>query len=291
MINNIKHPIKRAWYSLIFFLFKYPTPSNLNYLWNFGVLALIFFFLQILTGLLLSIFYIPNIDYAFLSVENIMRNINYGWLIRYMHANGASFFFIVVYLHIFRNLYYSVYLYPKIYVWITGIVIFILMIIIAFTGYVLPWGQMSFWAATVITNLFSSIPIFGKDIVILLWGDYNVSNATLNRFFSLHFLLPFILFIFIIFHILFLHEKGSSNSLVKYSLTEKSLFHPFFTYKDLYIINLWFVVFFFIVGFYPDLLGHPDNYVPANPLVTPSHIVPEWYFLFFYAILRAIPSK
>ena len=275
----------------IIFFFKYPTPVNLNYLWNFGVLSLIFFILQVLTGIFLSMFYIPQIDFAFLSIENIMRNVSAGWLIRYLHANGASLFFIFVYLHFFRNLYYKTYLPPRRLTWLAGVFILLIMILTAFTGYVLPWGQMSFWAATVITNLFSSIPLFGNDIVLLLWGNYTVSNSTLNRFFSFHFLLPFILLILVFLHLIFLHEKGSSNPLKIYYFIDKVLFHPYFTIKDIYTIFLIIIFFIYLILINPNLLGHSDNYIQANPLVTPSHIVPEWYFLLFYAILRAVPSK
>ena len=279
-------------YNLILnFFFKYPTPSNLNNLWNFGVLALIFLSIQFITGVFLSMFYIPNTDLAFFSIENIMRNVNSGWLIRYIHANGASFFFVFVYLHLFRNLYYKSYLPPRRAVWLWGVFILLIMIITAFTGYVLPWGQMSFRAATVITNLFSSIPIFGNEIVFLLWGNYTVSNSTLNRFFSFHFLLPFLLIVFTFLHLIFLHEKGSSNPLKVYLLNDKVLFDPYYTIKDIFIVFSFFVIFMYIFLFDSNLLGHSDNYIKANPLVTPTHIVPEWYFLLFYAILRAVPSK
>ena len=290
-VDKLKIIINGIYKFLINFFLKYPTPGNLNYLWNFGVLSLIFFLVQLITGFLLSTFYTSSSEVAFFSIENIMRNINQGWLVRYNHSNGASFFFIMVYLHIFRNLYYKTFLRPRIFIWQIGIIILFIMIITAFTGYVLPWGQMSFWAATVITNLFSAIPFFGLDIVIWLWGDYNVSAITLSRFFSLHFLLPFTLIYFIFIHFIFLHKKGSSNPLNIRMIKDKFLFHPYFTWKDSYTILLQFSFNFFLIGFCPNLLSHSDNYIPANSLVTPTHIVPEWYFSIFYAILRAIPSK
>lgn len=283
--------LKKFFHKIELFFFIYPTPINLKYLWNFGVLSLFFFIIQFITGLCLSMFYIPHVDYAFISIDNIMRNINYGWIIRYLHINGASFFFLAVYFHIFRNLYYKLYLPPKFSTWNIGIIIFFLMIIIAFTGYVLPWGQMSFWAATVITNLFSSFPIIGENIVYFLWGDYCVSTFTLNRFFSFHFLLPFILLIFIFIHLILLHEKGSDNPLLIYNNLDKIPFHSYYTIKDLMFILIILLFFIYLLAFYPDILGHPDNHIMANPLVTPEHIVPEWYFLFFYAILRSVPSK
>nr|YP_007890468.1 cytochrome b [Andalucia godoyi]AGH23962.1 apocytochrome b [Andalucia godoyi] len=272
------------------FLVDYPAPINLSYLWNFGILAGVCLGIQILTGIFLAMHYTPHIDLAFLSVEHIMRDVNYGWLIRYMHANGASMFFIVVYLHIFRGLYYGSYISPREIIWVVGGVILVLMMATAFMGYVLPWGQMSFWGATVITNLFSAIPIIGEDIVRWLWGGFSVDNATLNRFFSLHYLLPFAIAAAAGVHLFVLHEYGSNNPL-GVDKVDKIPFYPYFYVKDLFGLLVFFLFFGFFVYFYPNTLGHPDNYLEANPLVTPSHIVPEWYFLPFYAILRSIPDK
>jgi ubiquinol-cytochrome c reductase cytochrome b subunit len=272
-------------------IINYPTPINLNYLWSFGSAAGICLGMQILTGVFLAMHYTPEVHYAFLSVEHIMRDVNYGWLLRYLHANGASFFFIVVYCHIFRGLYYGSFMFPRELLWCSGILIFFLMMATAFMGYVLPWGQMSFWGATVITNLFSAIPFIGGSIVEWLWGGFSVDNATLNRFFSLHYLLPFVIAGLAIIHLSLLHNVGSGNPLgVTKSMTSIS-FYPYFYVKDmLAFFYLLFFLFVFVI-FYPGTLGHPDNYIPANPLVTPAHIVPEWYFLPFYAILRSIPNK
>lgn len=269
----------------------YPAPVNLSYLWNFGVLAGICLVIQILTGIFLAMHYTPHIELAFNSVEHIMRDVNYGWLIRYMHANGASMFFIVVYIHIFRGLYYGSYAAPRELVWIVGSLILVLMMATAFMGYVLPWGQMSFWGATVITNLFSAIPIIGESIVYWLWGGFSVDNATLNRFFSLHYLLPFVIAGAAGLHLFVLHETGSNNPLGISAKVDKIPFHPYYTLKDLYGLILFALFFGIFIYFYPNMLGHPDNYIEANPLVTPAHIVPEWYFLPFYAILRSIPDK
>ena len=247
--------------------------------------------IQILTGIFLAMYYTPHIDLAFNSVEHIMRDVNNGWLIRYTHANGASFFFIVVYIHIFRGLYYGSYITPREYVWCSGVIIFILMMATAFMGYVLPWGQMSFWGATVITNLFSAIPIIGKDIVDWLWGGFAVDNPTLNRFFSLHFTFPFLIVGVVLIHLILLHEVGSNNPLGISLKTENIPFYPYFYTKDLFGLMILFLVFFTFIYFYPNTLGHPDNYIEANPMKTPLHIVPEWYFLPFYAILRSIPNK
>ena len=272
-------------------IIDYPTPINLNYFWSFGSSAGICLIIQILTGVFLAMHYTPNIDLAFNSVEHIMRDVNNGWLIRYLHANGASIFFIVVYLHIFRGLYFGSYIYPRDRLWISGILIFLLMMATAFMGYVLPWGQMSFWGATVITNLFSAIPVVGKTIVEWLWGGFSVNNATLNRFLSLHYLLPFIIAGLTIIHLSLLHKDGSNNPLGINTNVETISFYPYFYLKVLF--SFFFLLFFFslFVFFSPNVLGHPDNYTLANSLVTPPHIVPEWYFLPFYAILRSIPSK
>lgn len=270
----------------------YPVPASISYLWNFGFLALICLVIQIVTGIFLAMHYAANTEIAFLSVEHIMRDINYGWLIRYFHANGASMFFLVVYVHIFRGLYYGSYLYPRQPVWAIGVIILLVMIGTAFMGYVLPWGQMSFWAATVITNLASAVPIIGTDIVYWLWGGFSVDNATLNRFFSFHYLLPFLLVGLVAVHIFLLHEDGSNNPLgLDIIKIDKAPFTPYFTIKDVFGLIVFLILFCYLVFFAPNLLGHPDNYIPANPLVTPAHIVPEWYFLPFYAILRSIPNK
>jgi ubiquinol-cytochrome c reductase cytochrome b subunit len=269
-------------------LIFYPTPVNLNYLWSFGSLAGFALVVQIVTGLFLSMHYTPHVDYAFLSVEHIMRDVNHGWFIRYCHANGASMFFIVVYLHIFRNIYYKLYL--KKWLWWSGLVIYILMMAAAFLGYVLPWGQMSFWGATVITNFFSAIPYIGTDIAYFIWGGFSVNNATLNRFYSLHYLLPFIIAALSIVHISILHVEGSSNPLGLESHNNLP-FYPYFWLKDFFALLIFLDILSVFVFFYPNAMGHVSNYIPANPLVTPAHIVPEWYFLPFYAILRSIPSK
>ncbi len=269
---------------------QYPTPRNLNYFWNFGSLAGIALVLQIVTGIVLAMHYTPHVDYAFASVEHIMRDVNYGWLLRYAHANGASFFFIVVYIHIFRGLYYGSYKTPRELLWMMGVVIMLLMMATAFMGYVLPWGQMSFWGATVITNLFSAIPIVGEGIVTWLWGGFSVDNPTLARFFSLHYLLPFVIVGVVVLHVLALHQFGSNNPLGidRKSPKDSIPFHPYYTVKDLYGLGIFLIFLAAFVFYMPNLLGHPDNYIEANPLSTPAHIVPEWYFLPFYAILRAI---
>lgn len=272
-------------------LIDYPTPLNLNYFYGFGSLSGIFLLIQIITGIFLAMHYIPQIDYAFNSIEHIMRDVNNGWFIRYMHANGASFFFIIIYIHIFRGLYYGSYIKPKQLLWCSGVIIFILIMATAFMGYVLPWGQMSFWGATVITNLFSAIPVIGKDVVEWLWGGFSVDNPTLNRFFSLHFTLSFIIVGFVLIHLILLHENGSTNPLGIKLKTENIIFYPYFYIKDLFGLIIILIFFFFIIFYYPNILGHTDNYIEANSLKTPLHIVPEWYFLPFYAILRSIPNK
>ena len=272
---------------------EYPTPKNLNYWWNFGSLAGITLVIMIVTGIILSMHYTAHVDHAFQSVERIMRDVNYGWLIRYIHANGASFFFIVVYIHIFRGLYYGSYKAPRELLWMLGVVILLLMMATAFMGYVLPWGHMSFWGATVITNLFSAIPLVGESIVTLLWGGFSVDNPTLNRFFSLHYLLPFVIVGVVVLHIVALHRFGSNNPLgidVRGDQDTVS-FHPYYTVKDMFGLSVFLTIMAAVVFFLPNSMGHPDNYIPANPMVTPAHIVPEWYFLPFYAILRAVPDK
>lgn len=273
-------------------LVNYQVPSTLTYNWNFGFYAGLCLVIQIVTGIFLAMHYVPHQDLAMASVEHIMRDVNGGWLIRYIHANGASFFFIAVYLHIFRGLYYGSYLKPRDVIWVVGIIILLLMIITAFLGYVLPWGQMSFWGATVITNLVSAVPYVGMDIVVWLWGGYSVDNATLNRFFSLHYLLPFVILAAVMAHIALLHQPGSSDplGLVPRSI-DAATFYPYYTLKDAFGILIFIIFFGSFVYFIPNHLGHPDNYIAANPMVTPPHIVPEWYFLPFYAILRSIPNK
>ena len=272
-------------------IIHYPTPINLNYAWSFGSLAGISLIVQILSGIFLAMHYTPHIDLAFSSVEHIMRDVNNGWFIRYVHANGASMFFIVVYCHIFRGLYYGSYIQPRQLLWCSGVIIFILMMATAFMGYVLPWGQMSFWGATVITSLLTAIPLVGKSIVEWFWGGFTIDNATLNRFYSLHFLLPFIIAGLSIVHLALLHKDGSNNPLGIDSAVDKVPFYPYFVLKDVFALSIYFFVFGLLVYYFPNLLGHPDNYIPADPLHTPAHIVPEWYFLPFYAILRSIPNK
>jgi ubiquinol-cytochrome c reductase cytochrome b/c1 subunit len=271
----------------------YPTPRNLNYWWNFGSLAGVILVIMIVSGVVLAMHYTPNADLAFDSVERIMRDVNYGWLIRYIHMNGASMFFLIVYIHLFRGLYYGSYKYPRELLWILGVVILLLMIATAFMGYVLPWGQMSYWAATVITNLFSAIPVFGQDIVTLLWGGFTVGNPTLNRFFSLHYLLPFVIVAVVLLHLVALHQHGSNNPLGidKRGPQDTIPFHPYFTIKDLFGLTVFLLVFAVFVFYDPNAAVSPDNYIPANPLVTPNHIVPEWYLLPYYAILRSVPNK
>jgi len=268
----------------------FPTPKNFNYFWNFGAIAMVMLMTMIITGITLAMHYDPNTGNAFQSVERIMRDVNFGWLLRYMHANGASFFFIAVYIHMFRGMYYGSYKQPRELLWMLGVTIFLLMMATAFMGYVLPWGQMSFWGATVITNLFSAIPLVGESIVTLLWGGFSVDNATLNRFYALHYLMPFVICAVIFLHVWALHVTGSNNPLgIEPKGKQDTIpFHPYYTMKDSVGILVFLIVYAAFVFFLPNALGHADNYIPANPLVTPAHIVPEWYFLPFYAILRAI---
>jgi len=276
--------------SLDHHLINYPTPRNLSYWWNFGSLAGITLVIMIVTGVVLAMHYTPEATLAFDSVERIMRDVNYGWLIRYIHMNGGSMFFAIVYIHLFRGLYYGSYKYPRELLWILGVIILLLMIATAFMGYVLPWGQMSYWAATVITNLFSAIPVFGQDIVTLLWGGFTVGNPTLNRFFSLHYLLPFIIVAVVGLHLLALHQHGSNNPLGidKRGPQDTIPFHPYYTVKDCFGLCVFLLVFAILVFYLPNMLSSADNYIPANPMVTPNHIVPEWYLLPYYAILRSI---
>ncbi len=280
-------------FSFLGHLRDYQTPKNLSYWWSMGSIAGIALVIQIITGIVLAMHYTPHVDHAFDSVERIMRDVNYGWLIRYMHAVGASMFFVAIYLHIFRGLFYGSYKYPRELLWHLGILIFLLMMTTAFMGYVLPWGQMSYWGATVITNLFSAIPLIGHDIVTWLWGGFSVDNPTLNRFFSLHYLLPFVIVAFVMLHLIALHTHGSNNPKGIDVRPGKDTipFHPYYTIKDFVGFGVYFLIFAFFIFYEPNYLGHPDNYIPANPMITPAHIVPEWYFLPFYAILRAVPSK
>ena len=272
-------------------LIEYPTPSNLTLFWNYGFLAAMCLVTQLLSGIALAMHFTPHVDLAFLSVEHIMRDVNGGWLIRYIHANGASMFFITVYIHIARGLYYGSYMQPRGLVWTLGVIILILMMATAFMGYVLVWGQMSFWAATVITNFFTAFPIVGDKIVTLLWGGFSVDNATLNRFFSLHYLLPFLIAGVVVVHMAAVHNDGSNNPLGISSHADKISFFPYFFIKDTLVLVGGLIFFSFFVYYSPNSLGHSDNYIPANPMSTPEHIVPEWYFLFAYAILRSIPNK
>ena len=275
-------------------LTEYPTPKNLNYWWTFGAILTFCLVTQIITGLILAMHYVAHADLAFSSVEHIMRDVNYGWLLRYVHANGASMFFLAVYIHIFRALYYGSYKSPREIIWILGMMIYILMMMAAFMGYVLPWGQMSFWGATVITNLFSAIPLVGESIVTWLWGGYAVDNPTLTRFFSLHYLIPFLILGLVVLHIWALHVPGNNNPIgidIKKPSNDTVSFHPYIVIKDLFALLIFLIVFAFFVFYSPNILGHADNYIEANPLVTPAHIVPEWYLLPFYAILRSVPDK
>ncbi len=271
-------------------LIDYPAPRNLNYWWNFGSLAGIVLVVLIVTGIMLAMQYTPHVDYAFSSVERIMRDVNYGWLLRYMHMNGGSAFFILVYIHLFRGLYYGSYKSPREILWILGVLLLIAMMMTAFLGYVLPWGQMSFWGAKVITNLFSVVPWIGQGLVEWLWGGYTVGNPTLNRFYSLHYLMPFVIVGLVFMHLWALHRFGSNNpiGIDAKGPQDKIPFHPYYTVKDLYGLGVFLVLFSVVMFFYPNMLGEADNYIEADPLVTPTHIVPEWYFLPYYAILRSV---
>jgi len=273
------------------YLVDSPQPSNISYLWNLGSLLGLCLIIQILTGIFLAMHYNPNVDLAFISVEHIMRDVNMGWAIRYTHANTASFFFIFVYLHIGRGLYYGSFRSPRVLPWSIGVIILVLMIATAFLGYVLPYGQMSLWGATVITNLLSAIPWIGQDFVQFIWGGFSVSNATLNRFFSLHYLLPFILAALVAMHLLTLHQHGSNNPLGYTGNLDRLAFHPYFVFKDLVTVVFFLLTLAIFVFYYPNAMGHSDNYIPANPMQTPPSIVPEWYLLPYYAILRSIPNK
>lgn len=283
---RVKHPIFRIANNALVDL---PAPRNISSWWNFGSLLGLCLIIQILTGLFLAIHYTADVNIAFNRVNHICRDVNYGWLLRTIHANGASFFFICIYLHIGRGIYYGSYLYTP--TWLVGVIILFLVIGTAFIGYVLPWGQISFWGATVITNLLSAIPYLGIDLVQWVWGGFAVDNATLTRFFTFHFILPFIVLAITIIHLLFLHETGSNNPIGLNSNIDKIPFHPYFTYKDIVGFIIILIILILLVLISPNLLGDPDNFIPANPLVTPVHIQPEWYFLFAYAILRSIPNK
>nr|YP_010022678.1 cytochrome b [Lucilia papuensis]QOP39526.1 cytochrome b [Lucilia papuensis] len=283
---RIKHPIFSIANSALVDL---PAPINISAWWNFGSLLFLCLMIQILTGLFLAMHYTADISLAFNSVNHICRDVNYGWLLRTMHANGASFFFICIYLHVGRGIYYGSYLFTP--TWLVGVIILFLVMGTAFMGYVLPWGQMSFWGATVITNLLSAIPYLGIDLVQWVWGGFAVDNATLTRFFTFHFILPFIVLAATLIHILFLHETGSNNPMGLNSNIDKIPFHPYFTFKDIVGFIVMTMMLILLVLINPYLLGDPDNFIPANPLVTPVHIQPEWYFLFAYAILRSIPNK
>lgn len=281
-----KYPLVKSIYSSVFGL---STPLNINYFYNFGSLLGLCLMIQILTGIMLAMHYTPSIYEAFNSIQHIIRNVNYGWLLKYTHANGASAFFVCVYIHISRGLYYGSYF--SINVWITGVFILLLMMATAFIGYVLPWGQMSFWGATVITNFITAIPYVGQMIVEWIWGGYSVNNPTLNRFLSLHYLFPFILSALIFIHLTFLHNYGSSTPLGIKGYYNFLPFHSYYIIKDLLGFFFFFFLFSYIIFFIPNFFGDPENYIKANPLITPIHIMPEWYFLFAYTILRTIPNK
>lgn len=272
------------------YLLGYMTPSNLNYFWNTGSLLLLFLVIQIVSGVLLACWYIPHVDFAFDSVEYIMREVRYGWLLRYTHANGASFFFGVMFVHILKNIFYGSYLYPRQAVWYTGVILYILSMGTAFFGYILPWGQMSYWAATVITSLISAVPFIGDKVLLFVWGSISVSQPTLSRIFAIHFILPFVIAALAVVHLTLLHQVGSNNPTGVKSKDLTSFFPNYFS-KDLLGIIVVLFIFAIFVFFLPNYLLHPDNYIKANPEVTPAHIVPEWYFLLFYGILRSIPSK
>nr|YP_009229037.1 cytochrome b [Opisthoplatia orientalis]ALS20327.1 cytochrome b [Opisthoplatia orientalis] len=283
---RISHPLFKIINNALIDL---PSPSNISSWWNFGSLLGLCLGIQIITGIFLAMHYCPNIDLAFYSVNHICRDVNYGWLLRTLHANGASLFFVCIYLHIGRGMYYSSYKF--IYTWSVGVLILFLTMATAFMGYVLPWGQMSFWGATVITNLLSAIPYIGIELVQWVWGGFAVDNATLNRFFTFHFILPFIIIAMVMIHLLFLHQTGSSNPMGLNSNIDKIPFHPYFSIKDTFGFIILIMLLITLTLKEPYILGDPDNFTPANPLVTPVHIQPEWYFLFAYAILRSIPNK
>lgn len=270
-------------------LINLPTPSNISFFWNFGSLLGLCLIIQIVSGLFLAIHYTPHIEIAFHSINHIIRDVNYGWNMRFTHINGASFFFIIIYIHILRNIYYESFIFSN--TWTIGVIILLLLIITAFLGYILPWGQISYWGATVITNLLRAIPYMGNILTQWIWGGFTINNATLNRFFTLHFILPFILLILVLIHLIFLHETGRRNPLNSPINIDKIPFNPFFTTKDLLGFLIFFLIFNIIIFLTPNFLGDSDNFIITNPLKTPEHIQPEWYFLFAYAILRSIPNK
>lgn len=280
-------------FTFIKHLGEYRAPKNLSYLWSLGSIAGIALMIQIITGIVLAMHYTPETSMAFDSVEHIMRDVNYGWLLRNIHAVGASMFFVAIYIHIMRGVYYGSYKSPREILWFLGVIIFLVTMATAFMGYVLPWGQMSFWGATVITNLFSAIPMIGESVTNWLWGGFSVDNPTLNRFFALHYLLPFVIVGLVALHLVALHQHGSNNPTGVDVKTKKDTvpFHPYYTIKDFVGFGVYFIIFAYFIFFDADFLNHPDNLIPANPMVTPPHIVPEWYFLPFYAILRSIPNK
>jgi len=285
-LSGVGNGISFAWNHGI----SYPCPATFTYAYSFGFLALTFLVVQVLSGIFLAMHYAPEVNLAFASVEHIMRDVNNGWVLRYMHANGASMFFLVVYMHMIRGFYYGSYVQPRGHLWASGIVIFLLMTLTGFMGYVLPWGQMSLWGATVIFNLVSAVPGVGQSIVEWIWGGFSVGNPTLNRVFSLHYLMPFVLLGLAILHILLLHEVSGTNPLGTETVFVAP-FQPYFWVKDFVAFTAIMMLFSFLIFFEPNMLGHPDNYIMSNPMVTPPHIVPEWYLLPFYAILRSIPNK
>ena len=288
--NNLINSLNAIMQTIYNHVLHYPSPINFNYAYSAGSVVGIFFAIQMITGIFLAMHYVPSTETAFTTVVHIMADVKFGYLMRYMHANGASMIFILLYIHIGRGLYYRSFVHKRIYLWWSGIVIFFLMILTAFIGYVLPWGQMSFWGATVITSLVTAVPFAGQPIADWIWGGFAVGNATLIRFFSLHYLLPFIILAVICLHLVLLHTVVSTNP-VQIPSESKIPFHPYYVIKDLFALSVVFLVFVILVHFYPNILGHADNFIPANPLVTPAHIVPEWYFTPFYAILRAFPDK
>ncbi len=282
--------------SLILYLVKisgifYKSPINFGFIWNFGFLSLYFLISQLITGIVIAMFYNANSSLAFGLILDMSNEIYYGWWLRFIHANGASFFFFCVYLHMCRGVYYGSFLYPRQYLWVSGSIIWVLMIATAFFGYILPWGQMSFWGAMVITSLLGALPLIGGDVLFLLWGSYSIDNVTLHRFYSLHYLLPFIILIITILHFALLHEFGSNNPIGVSSELDNAPFIPYYGIKDIYAIIIFLFIFFIFIFYMPDKLGHSDNYIAANSLVTPPHIVPEWYFLPLYAVLRSVPNK
>ena len=288
--NNLINSLNAIMQTIYNHVLHYPSPINFNYAYSAGSVVGIFFAIQMITGIFLAMHYVPSTETAFTTVVHIMADVKFGYLMRYMHANGASMIFILLYIHIGRGLYYRSFVHKRRYLWWSGIVIFFLMILTAFIGYVLPWGQMSFWGATVITSLVTAVPFAGQPIADWIWGGFAVGNATLIRFFSLHYLLPFIILAVICLHLVLLHTVVSTNP-VQIPSESKIPFHPYYVIKDLFALSVAFLIFVILVHFYPNILGHADNFIPANPLVTPAHIVPEWYFTPFYAILRAFPDK